>query len=618
MRASSAEGNGRLTGVTRGRSFDDARDYSPARQTERRARARGPRRSRSSFPRRQSEPAYSALPWINRKGLPPRAAIPAVWRLAPELNRVRSRNHGVFSPIVLRRTQSNRALPSRPKSFRGLTTPTMRRVVSETRALARHFSPAMRQPFPTTKAPDVIPVLQSHFPIPSHGLKRTTKMHSPVSRGVLPLTQRMVPAQLSVSKSLPATPFSVRTRERRATVPIRGPNWTPGPRRRSPSDSYPHRSALIDHFVDTRSDSRSDLRKPVRAVSRQQQSQQQQSQQCQSINKRINWLPQVERKKFVSPSDSGLITNAATMSPAPVSENLKKSNFAQPTTTKGSIVGDSKEKLRTKAKRQSISDSHIHTHTASGTGETHDETKPTRRESKSQPVLPTGKRLEKLKRLLGVDPSVMRQGVIQRPPSPHLCAGKYVHAREYKAVIEQIKRQKDTKWVATADLRFYIDRGHCEFKDAPVELLLDPELRQIQVLMLRESRSKKPNAQKWKPLLFLLAPGAELGITKITRQRAPGTRTVYQVHFEKSKEGYPINFARSVLRMNQWSSNSLVNRFKKIAFQRLIRRLIRKRDDVHAAVLNGEVIIAPNSARDDMNLKAMLCTVFGARFVDLG
>ena len=171
--------------------------------------------------------------------------------------------------------------------------------------------------------------------------------------------------------------------------------------------------------------------------------------------------------------------------------------------------------------------------------------------------------------------------------------------------------QFSSRNVARAELRFYLKNGkQYEFQDFPVDVLCNG--RNVQVLLLRQSHSKRKSKPKWKPLLFELSPSRTLGIKGIVRNngKRKEDRSTYEVHFRKS-EGYPLAFAKSVLRMNNWSSNELLNQFKKVALPMAIKRMIKSRKDVEAAILNGEVIMIPMSVEDDGKLGKMFEEIFG-------
>eukprot|EP00467_Chlorarachnion_reptans_P023753 CAMPEP_0114527884 /NCGR_PEP_ID=MMETSP0109-20121206/23880_1 /TAXON_ID=29199 /ORGANISM="Chlorarachnion reptans, Strain CCCM449" /LENGTH=322 /DNA_ID=CAMNT_0001709931 /DNA_START=518 /DNA_END=1486 /DNA_ORIENTATION=+ len=225
--------------------------------------------------------------------------------------------------------------------------------------------------------------------------------------------------------------------------------------------------------------------------------------------------------------------------------------------------------------------------------------------------LPTGNHLNKVKNLLGVDVDALSSRKSNcRQISPSAAANRvFSKTREYKAILSSIRDHVGTPRVAEAELRFYMNMEHDEYQDSPVDIFQGEST--IDVLLLRQSHSKRTNKPKWKPLLFHLAPGCRLGIAGVYRTRLDSGVGMYKVHFIRNPEGFPLNFAKHVLGINNWSTNTLYNTFKKIALQNSIKHMIKARTGVAAAILNGEVYLIPRTKKDDWKMHCMFTTVFG-------
>mmetsp|Transcript_349 Transcript_349/g.522 ORF Transcript_349/g.522 Transcript_349/m.522 type:complete len:454 (-) Transcript_349:3-1364(-) len=171
--------------------------------------------------------------------------------------------------------------------------------------------------------------------------------------------------------------------------------------------------------------------------------------------------------------------------------------------------------------------------------------------------------LSKAERFLGEDIKTLNSTLkcTSRPSSPSETANEiFSEVGEYSTVISSLRKFQGSKCVAKAELRFYVNAKHEEYQDSPVDILMTRE--SIQVLLLRQSYSRKKSRPKWKPLLFNLTPNPELGLEGIKRSTYGG-ESCYTVDFTRNTKGYPMGFAKNVLEINNWSSNSLYNRFKK-------------------------------------------------------
>ncbi|GAB5359106.1 hypothetical protein AAMO2058_000516100 [Amorphochlora amoebiformis] len=222
--------------------------------------------------------------------------------------------------------------------------------------------------------------------------------------------------------------------------------------------------------------------------------------------------------------------------------------------------------------------------------------------------------LKKITNIFGESPMTLKQKrhKTDRISPCKLATHNFGKVQEYRDILKALNELDGTTRVASAELRFYLKQGGIyEYQDSPVDLLQDKKC--VQVLLLRESHSKKKGRPKWKPLVFMLAPGDRLGIQSVHRNCTEGSTVMYSVEFKRNKEGYPINFAKNVLRINNWSSNTIVNRLKKAAINAAIKRIIRARTDVQAAVLNGEVVLIPQSHEDDIKIHTMFSEIFGTK-----
>eukprot|EP00466_Bigelowiella_natans_P008217 jgi/Bigna1/91905/estExt_fgenesh1_pg.C_1290007 len=248
-----------------------------------------------------------------------------------------------------------------------------------------------------------------------------------------------------------------------------------------------------------------------------------------------------------------------------------------------------------------------------------------RKDSEKSTSSNSSRSLSKVERFLGEDIKVTKTQDSDKCHFPHNLKGvlyadfkfdakifSFTQAGEYSTVISLLRKYQGTKCVAKAELRFYVNAKHEEYQDSPVDILMTSE--SIQVLLLRQSYSKKKSRPKWKPLLFNLSPHPELGVEGVKRSTC-GSDSSYTVDFTRNAKGYPMEFAKNVLEINNWSSNTLYNRFKKVAMTNTIQYMIAARSNVQAAILNGEVVLLPQSMRDDRKMHQMFRKVFGKKYV---